>query len=70
MRVCIVTTEFLGAGASGGNGVVARTLGRHLAARGVEVHAIVSRRRPGAAPTLSASKAYVDRTYDRSDLRG
>jgi glycosyltransferase involved in cell wall biosynthesis len=68
MRVCIVATEFLGVGASGGIGVGARVLGRHLAARGIEVRAIVPHGHQDlpSSPTLEGLSI---RTYDRSDLR-
>lgn len=65
MRVCIVTTEFLGVGPCGGLGVSARTLGRHLLARGVEVSVVA----PGSGKQPDASPAMLEgvsvRTYDR-----
>ena len=67
MRVCIVTTEFLGVGATGGIGVGARTLGRHLAAQGFEVHAVVPRSYLRNPPSIIDGVA--TRTYDRWDLR-
>ncbi|MGH6824136.1 glycosyltransferase family 4 protein [Methyloceanibacter sp.] len=66
MRVCIVTTEFLGVGACGGVGVAARTLGRHLVARGVEVSVIAPRGDHHPPPVMEGISV---RTYDRRDLR-
>jgi glycosyltransferase involved in cell wall biosynthesis len=66
MRVCIVTTEFLGVGACGGLGVAARTLGRHLVARGIEVRVVVppSHRHQPPPPML---EGITIQTYDRRD---
>jgi glycosyltransferase involved in cell wall biosynthesis len=66
MRVCIVTTELLGVGASGGNGVGARAISRHLAARSVEVGVIVPRRQH--EPVRRVEDIPI-RSYNRSDLR-
>ena len=45
MRVCLVTVEFFAWGRYGGFGRAARTIGRELARRGVEVTAVVPQRR-------------------------
>ncbi len=66
MRVCILATEYLGVGASGGIGVSARTLGRLLAARGIEVQAIVPHNDQPNSVTLDGVSI---RTYKRSNLR-
>lgn len=68
MRVCIVATEFLGIGASGGIGVGARALGRHLAARGIDVSAIVPRHHEDLTNSTTLDGISI-RTYDRSNLR-
>lgn len=68
MRVCIVTTEFLGVGPCGGLGVSARTLGRHLLARGIEVCVVApGGRQQHEAPSMLDGIAV--RTYDRRNQR-
>ena len=67
MRVCIVATEFLGINVSGGIGVGARTLGRHLVTRGIEVRAIVPHGQN--LPSSLTMDGMSIRTCDRSDLR-
>jgi glycosyltransferase involved in cell wall biosynthesis len=68
MRVCIVTTELLGVGASGGNGVGARALGQHLAASGnLDIHVIVPCRHRQLCEFPRMSGLSV-RTYNRWDL--
>ncbi|WP_447968072.1 glycogen/starch synthase [Nitrospira sp. M1] len=44
MRVCLICVEFFGWGKYGGFGRAARTIGRELVKRGVEVFAVVPRR--------------------------
>ena len=69
MRVCIVTTEFLGVGPCGGLGVSARTLGRHLIARGIEVSVVA----PSGGWQCEASPSMLEgievRSYDRRNQR-
>jgi len=68
MRVCIVTNEFLGVGATGGIGVGARSLGRHLIGHGIETCGIIPRSTQPLSPTPWMDGISV-RTYDRLDLR-
>ena len=69
MRVCIVTTEFLGVGPCGGLGVSARTLGRHLLARGIEVSVVASGGRQQRDASPSMLEGIAVRTYDRQNQR-
>ena len=67
MRVCIVATEFLGVGGTGGIGVGARSLGQHLVASDIEVRAIIPRR--GRALACSPRMGAISiQTYYRWDL--
>jgi glycosyltransferase involved in cell wall biosynthesis len=69
MRVCIVTTEFLGVGPCGGLGVSARTLGRHLVARGIEVSVVAPGGGQQGEPSPLMLEGIEVRTYDRRNQR-
>ena len=49
MRICLISVEIFAWGKYGGFGRATRTIGRELAKRGVEVHAVVPRRGDQAA---------------------
>jgi glycosyltransferase involved in cell wall biosynthesis len=67
MRVCIVTTELLGVGASGGNGVGARALALNLLAHGLDVQVIVPRTPHHDANPPGMGGVSIQ-TYNRWDL--
>ena len=69
MRVCIITTEFLGVGACGGLGVAARSLGRHLVTRGVQVSVMVPRSRSQHPHSSTILEGMTIRTYDPRNPR-
>lgn len=68
MKVCLISTEFLGWGTAGGFGFATRSLGRELAKRGVEVTAIVPRPRHVREPAAELDGVRI-RTYARADPR-